>query len=219
MSLEPTGFLYPFIESDETDPAALLTDLAASASAKAAESGRLRDQTLSSLAGELGAVATEMAERFATGGRLFSFGNGGSSTDAALVAALFAEPPVGRPLPARSLVADEAILTALGNDVGFDLVFQRQLIAYARPGDIALGLSTSGNSENLLCAFAEARRRGMLTVGLAGHGGGHMSVSDQLDHCLVVRSDSVHRIQEAEDALLFELWERVQRRIEEPAAA
>ena len=98
-----------------------------------------------------------MAERFDAGGRLFAFGNGGSSTDAAGIVSLFSQPPSGRPLPARSLVADHAVLTALANDVGYELVFSRQLISTARAGDIALGLSTSGGSVNLLRAFAEAR--------------------------------------------------------------
>ena len=109
-----------------------------------------------------------MARRFAAGGRLFAFGNGGSSTDVATLAALFARPPVGDPLPAWSLAADQAILTALGNDVGFDLVFARQLIARAGPGDIAVAMSTSGNSRDLMAGFREARARGMYTVGFAG---------------------------------------------------
>ena len=155
-----------------------------------------------------------MAARFEAGGRLFAFGNGGSSTDAAGVVALFSHPPIGRPLPARSLVADHAVLTALANDVGFELVFSRQLIATARPGDIALGLSTSGGSVNLLRAFAEARRLGLLTVGLAGYDGGSMAAAGTIDHCLVVRSDSVHRIQETQSAVVFDLWERVQRRLD-----
>ena len=80
-------------------------------------------------------------------------------------------PPWGEPLPACSLAADEAVLTALGNDVGFDLVFSRQLIAHAA-GDMALAMSTSGNSENLLAGAPEALARGMLTVGFAGYDGG-----------------------------------------------
>ena len=102
-----------------------------------------------------------MAERFRGGGRLFAFGNGGSATDAEGAVELFAEPAVGRrPLPALSLVDDRAVLTALANDVGFELVFSRQLIAHARPGDIAVGFSTSGDSVNVLRAFEEAPRRG-----------------------------------------------------------
>ncbi len=103
------------------------------------------------------------------------------------------------------------MLTALANDVGFELVFARQLIAHARPGDIAIGFSTSGGSVNVLRAFEEARRRGLLTIGLCGYDGGAMAASDDIDHCLVVRSDSVHRIQETQAALIFELWSIVQR--------
>jgi D-sedoheptulose 7-phosphate isomerase len=205
-----TDFLYPFIEADERDAAGLLADLARSAEAKAAESARLRTATLDAAAPELDAAAAAMAGRFAAGGRLFAFGNGGSATDAASVVALFLRPPWGRPLPARSLAAETAVLTALGNDVGFDLVFSRQLIAHARAGDVAVGLSTSGNSENLLVAFAEARRRGLLTVGLAGYDGGRMAASPDVDHCLVVRADSVHRIQETQAALAAALWAGVQ---------
>lgn len=210
-----TDFLYPFIEGDERDSGALLEDLGRSAEAKATLSATLRSDTLAALDQELEAVAVAMAERFGRGGRLYAFGNGGSSTDAAGVATLFVRPPAGRPLPARSLVADHAVLTALANDVGFDLVFSRQLISTAGPADIALGLSTSGSSTNLLGAFAEARRLGLLSVGVAGYDGGTMKASDTIDHCLVVRSDSVHRIQEAQSAVVFALWERVQRLLPE----
>jgi D-sedoheptulose 7-phosphate isomerase len=205
-----TDFLYPFIEADERDPTALLADLARSAEAKATESRILRMATLEAAAGEIATASAAMARRLADGGRLFAFGNGGSATDAAGVAALFLRPPSRRPLPARSLAADEAVLTALGNDVGFDLVFSRQLIAYARPGDIALGLSTSGSSENLMVAFAEARRRRLLTIGLSGFDGGRMAASADIDHCIVVRADSVHRIQETQAAVVVALWEGVQ---------
>lgn len=210
-----TDFLYPFIERDERDPGSLLADLARSAEAKARTSAALRTATLATLAGELELTATAMAARFAEGGRLFAFGNGGSSTDAAGVVALFSRPPSGRALPARSLVADHAVLTALANDVGYELVFSRQLIATAGPADIAFGLSTSGSSNNLLRAFAEARRLGLLTVGMAGYDGGTMAAADTVDHCLVVRSESVHRIQEAQSALVFDLWGRTQRAVAE----
>nr|MDQ3294101.1 phosphoheptose isomerase [Actinomycetota bacterium] len=106
-----------------------------------------------------------------------------------------------------------AVLTALANDVGFELVFSRQLISAAGPGDIALGLSTSGSSANLLRAFAEARRLGVLGVGLAGYDGGSMAAAGTVDHCLVVLSDSVHRIQETQSAVVFELWRRIQARL------
>src|SRR5919206_3080049 len=172
---ETTDFLYPFIEGDETDADELLADLTRSAEGKWAQSSALRTATLARCDEQIRETAAAMAERFAAGGRLFTFGNGGSATDAEAVAHLYTEPPSGRAgdsalraaraLPARSLAEDQAVMTALGNDVGFDLVFSRQLIAHGRPHDIAMGFSTSGNSENLMKAFAEARKQGMLTVG------------------------------------------------------
>ncbi len=213
-----TDFLYPFIEGDERGAGPLLEDLARSAEGKASTSAALRSTTLTALDAELEAAAAAMAGRFAAGGRLFAFGNGGSSTDAAGVVALFTRPLTGRPLPARSLVADHAVLTALANDVGYELVFSRQLISTAGPADIALGLSTSGSSANLLRAFSEARRLGLLSIGVAGYDGGTMASADTIDHCLVVRSDSVHRIQETQSAVVFDLWERVQRLLPERGA-
>jgi D-sedoheptulose 7-phosphate isomerase len=210
---EPTAFLYPFIEAEERDSGALLVALVASARGKIEESAALRAATLARCAEQLEAAAAAMAERFERGGRLFAFGNGGSATDAQGSAELFRHPPHGRPLPALSLVQDQAVLTALSNDVGFELVFSRQLIAHAAAGDIAVGFSTSGDSADMLRAFEEAARRGLLTVGLCGYEGSGMAVSEAVHHCLVVRSDSVHRIQETQDALMLELWEAVQRRL------
>ena len=207
---EATDFLYPFIEGDERDSGALLADLATSAEAKWAQSLQLRATTLGLLDEQLRTVAASMAERFLAGGQLFIFGNGGSATDADSWADLYTRPPYGRPLPARSLVSDHAVLTALSNDISFDVVFSRQIEAHARPGDIAVGLSTSGNSENLLVAFRQARKQGLLTAGLSGYDGGRMGACDNLQHCLVVRSDSVHRIQESQASLCHVLWAMVQ---------
>lgn len=212
MSDEPTNFLYPFIDAEEDDANSLLADLAASAQAKAAESLALRRSTLEANATLLEAAATEMASRFAAGGRMFAFGNGGSCTDSTTLARLFARPPIGNPLPAWSLTADQAILTALGNDVGFDLVFTRQLIARAKAGDIAIAMSTSGNSPNLLSALAEARQRGLYTIGFAGYDGGAFVNNPNVDACFVVRSQSVHRIQEAQALLGYQLWSAVHER-------
>jgi D-sedoheptulose 7-phosphate isomerase len=210
---DATDFLYPFIEGGERDVGALLTDLSRSARGKASDSDDLRRMTLEHSAGTIENAALAMHDRFERGGRLLVFGNGGSSTDAASLAALFIKPPWGRPLPARNLVDDSAVLTALGNDVGFDLVFSRQLIAHASEHDMAIGLSTSGNSRNLLNAFTEADRRGLLTIGIAGYSGGEMAQSPHVQHCLVVKADSVHRIQETQAALGFELWQAVQARV------
>lgn len=212
-----TGFLYPFLEAEERDQESLLRDLAASARAKATVSAALRESTLAANAELVRTAAAEMARRFTAGGRLFTFGNGGSSTDAATLAGLFAHPPLGldrrqsTALPAWSLAADQAILTALGNDVGFELVFARQLMARGDGGDIAVAMSTSGSSKDLTVAFREARRRGMYTVGFAGYDGGEFAASPDVDVCFVVRSQSVHRIQEAQALLGYAVWEAVQK--------
>jgi D-sedoheptulose 7-phosphate isomerase len=207
---EPTNFLYPFIDGGERDTGALLADLTNSALAKAAESAALRTSTLTTCAPLLRTASTEMAARFTAGGGMFTFGNGGSSTDAATLAALFAQPPTAEPLPAWSLTADQAVLTALGNDVGFDLVFARQLIARARACDIAVAMSTSGNSTDLLLAMREAHGRGMYTIGFTGYDGGAFIDNPDVDVCFVVRSQSVHRIQESQALLGYQLWAAVQ---------
>jgi D-sedoheptulose 7-phosphate isomerase len=219
VSSEPTSFLYPFIDAEERDSSGLLVDLAASARGKMAQSQRLQLATLERSAEALERLGALMAERFTRGGRLFTFGNGGSATDAEGTASLFRHPVSGRPLPACSLVDDRAVITALANDVGFELIFSRQLIAHARADDMALGLSTSGNSDNVMKAFAEAKHRGLLTVGLCGYEGGAMAGSDDVDHCLIVRSESVHRIQEAQDALVYELWSVVQRHLDKGSSS
>jgi D-sedoheptulose 7-phosphate isomerase len=215
---ENTAFLYPFIDSEERDPGPLLVDLAASARAKAVLSKRLATATIEASAGALAAAARAMADRFHAGGVLYTFGNGGSSSDAASVASLFSRPPSGRPLPARCLTEDPAIVTALGNDVGFELIFARQLIAHGRAGDMCIALSTSGGSKNLLVAVDEARKRGVLSVAMAGYDGGTLARSPSVDHSLVVHSDSVHRIQESQAAVAMELWRTVQLELSRKAA-
>lgn len=207
---EETNFLYPFIDAEEHDAGSLLRDLASSARGKAAESARLQRASLEEWGTGVVRAGTLMAERFAAGGRLYTFGNGGSSTDAATLAALFSRPARGRPLPAWSLAADQAVVTALGNDVGFELVFSRQIIAHSRGCDMAIALSTSGNSDDLMTALAEARRRGLLTIGFAGHDGGRMAASDDLDFCFTIRSQSIHRIQESQALVGYRLWAAVQ---------
>jgi D-sedoheptulose 7-phosphate isomerase len=215
VTTEPTSFLYPFIDAEERDAAQLLADLAASARAKMDDSYRLRATTLRDCASQIEAAGSRMAHQFRLGGRLFAFGNGGSATDADSAVALFRHPPAGRPLSALSLVEDRAVLTALANDVGYDLVFSRQLMAHARAGDIAIGFSTSGGSVNVIRACEQAAGRQLLTIGLCGYEGGALASSAALDYCLVVRSESVHRIQEAQEAVTLALWQTVQRHLDE----
>ena len=200
-----TDFLYPFIESDESDVGPLLADLERSVAAKTAESRALCASVLASSAARVEAIAQALSSCFAAGGQMLTFGNGGSSADADACAAALSGP--GR--ATRSLVADAAVVTAVANDIGFDLVFSRQIIAFGRPGDIAAGFSTSGNSTNVVKAFEQARRLGLTTVAFAGYDGGAMARSPAVDYCLVVPSQSVHRIQEAQAALTLALARRV----------
>ena len=137
-----------------------------------------------------------------------AFGNGGSATDAQQLATLFLDPGGGVPaLPAFGLANDTAVVTALCNDIGVDVVFSRQLAAFGGRDDIAVGLSTSGNSPNLLRAFDEASRRGMLTIGLAGYDGGKMAELDSIDYLFVAPTTSIHRIQEAQTTIYQVFWE------------
>jgi len=194
--------LYPFLYSETSDLTAVLDQVRASTVAKAAEIGELRRAVGARDGARLEQCAREAAARFAAGGRLFAFGNGGSATDAAQLATLFLNPGgTSPPLPAFGLANDTSVVTALANDVGPEVIFARQLAAFGSRDDIAVGLSTSGNSENLLRAFDEASRRGMLTIGLAGYDGGQMAELDSIDYLFVVPSSSVHRIQEAQTTI------------------
>lgn len=200
--------LYPFLYAGSSDIESVLAEVRQSTVEKVREIIALRQDVLALYGYELEACAAAMAEAFSSGGRLFTFGNGGSSTDAQDLASLFLSPADGtQPLPAFGLTNDIAVLTALSNDIGFDVVFARQLGAFGRSGDIAVGLSTSGNSANLLRAFDEAARRGMVTVGIAGDKGGKMAELDSIQHLFVVPSASVHRIQEAQTTIYHVLWE------------
>ncbi|GAB2998478.1 SIS domain-containing protein [Amycolatopsis acidiphila] len=200
--------LYPFLYAGAGDLDAVLAQVRQSTMDKVGEIIALRARVLEADAARIQECAGRMARAFAGGGRLFAFGNGGSSTDAQDLAGLFVGPPgEATALPAFGLTNDIAVLTALSNDVGFDVVFARQLGAFGRAGDIAVGLSTSGNSANLLRAFDEAARRGMVTIGIAGYDGGKMAELESIDYLFVVPSPSVHRIQEAQTTLYHALWE------------
>ncbi len=200
--------LYPFLYSDTTDLSAVLEQVRASTVAKVAEIVELRRVIAERDADRLADCARQAAARFRAGGRLFAFGNGGSATDAQQLATLFLNPGGdARPLPAFGLANDTSVVTALCNDIGVEVVFARQLAAFGGRNDIAVGLSTSGNSANLVRAFDEASRRGMLTIGLAGYEGGKMAELDSIDYLFVAPSASVHRIQEAQTTIYQVLWE------------
>jgi D-sedoheptulose 7-phosphate isomerase len=182
---------------------------------KAAEGNRLRQELLGEFETDLLACGREMAQRFGCGGKLLACGNGGSATAAADMAVEFMTPAVPyRALPALSLTNDIAVVTAIANDIAFQDVFLRQIIAFGRPDDILVGISTSGNSENILRGLREARARGLLTIGLVGYDGGKMAHEAALDYCFVVRSSSIHRIQEIQTTAYHVLWELVQHLLE-----
>lgn len=203
--------LYPFLHGHKQDAAKLRNTLLESVRLKAQDSIDAKQRFFAANAAAVVAAAEAITGVYRNRGRLFCMGNGGSSCDAAHFAVEFLHPvTTGRPaLTAINLTADIAMLTAVGNDVGFSHVFVRQLIAQANPGDGLVGFSTSGNSENLLTAFAKAKELGLVTIGLTGNDGGKMARDSGLDHCLAVQSDSIHRIQETHVAIYHILWDLV----------
>jgi D-sedoheptulose 7-phosphate isomerase len=205
-----SSFLYPFLSSATGDAGSLVDDVRASVLMKAHEIGALRTATLTGNRLQLEAAGAAMRERLDAGGTLFAFGNGGSATDSMdLVADLRAAP---QGWPARrclDLTDDPAILTALANDIGPAALYTRQLIAFGRPGDIAVALSTSGGSANIVEALVEARRRHLLTIALVGYDGGRVAAERLADHVIVVASEHIPRIQEAEASAYHVLRELV----------
>ncbi len=142
---------------------------------------------------------------------MLALGNGGSATDAMdLVADLHAAPQGWPARRAIDLTEDPSIITAIANDIGIEEIFQRQVIAYGRPGDVAVALSTSGNSLNIIEALAEARKREMLTVALVGYDGGRVAAEGLADHVVVTRSQHIPRIQEAQASAYHVLRELIE---------
>jgi D-sedoheptulose 7-phosphate isomerase len=201
-----SSFLYPFLAEREENLDDVLEDVRRSVLMKADEVGALRAQTLAEPA--LVEAAAALRACFDGGGRLLALGNGGSATDAMDVVADLQFPPNGgRPRPALDLSEDSAILTALANDIGVEAIFARQVIAHGRPGDLLLAFSTSGGSANVLAALAEARRRGLATVALTGYDGGRIAAEGLADHVVVVGSQHIPRIQEAQASAYHALLE------------
>ena len=201
---------YPFLfEGGKASIEDVLAQVRHSTLEKCREVIALRQATLSRSREQILAAGRAMADAFARGATLLAFGNGGSTTDAQdLVADLLNPPfPGQRPLPAIALTNDIAVVTAVANDVGFDNVFARQIIAYGRRGDIAVGISTSGNSSNVLAALEQAKKQGLLTIALAGYDGGKMLHSRAVDVCIVSPSDHIPRIQEAQATTYHALFE------------
>jgi D-sedoheptulose 7-phosphate isomerase len=208
--LGASAFLYPFLESGNQDTSAVAAEVAASIRTKAADDERLREEIADREADRLAEAIVTIRRRLDAGGTLLMFGNGGSATDANdwaidCVAPLAGAPPVR----ALSLSMDPASLSAIANDIGAEAIFLRQLIAHGRPGDIAVAISTSGGSANVIAALEEARRRRMLTVALLGYDGGEVVRRGLVDLPIVVHCDYIPRIQEVQASIyhvMTEAW-------------
>ena len=176
---------------------------------KIAESVDVKQRFFAANAERITQLCEAMALRFADGSRLLVMGNGGSACDAQHVAVEFLHPIIEkrRPLPAVDLVSQMPVVTAISNDKDFAKVFVDQLQVWGRPEDMALAISTSGQSPNLVYALEAARDRGMLTIAFSGKDGGRLA--DIADYCFTVPSFSIHRIQESHVALLHVIWDLV----------
>jgi D-sedoheptulose 7-phosphate isomerase len=197
-----SGFLYPVLGQAKQDENALLVQVAESIRMKVADDALLREQVAREQADAIRAAITSMRERIRAGATLIAFGNGGSATDANdFVMDCIAPPPGIAPVAALSLSNEPANITAVANDVGVDVIFLRQLIALGRAEDVAIGISTSGGSRNVIMALDEARKRGMLTVALLGYDGGEIRRRGLADITIVVKSDYIPRIQEVQASI------------------
>ena len=192
-------FLYPFLGQKKQETGDVVAEVADSIQMKVHDDSLLRRRLADEQAEQIGSTVLAIRQRLLKGGKLIIFGNGGSATDANDWALDCVLPPPGyRPLPAISLSMEPANITALANDVGTEVIFLRQLIAQARPEDVAVGISTSGGSRNIVMALEEARKRGLLTVALLGYDGGEVYRRGLAEFPIIVRSDYIPRIQEVQ---------------------
>jgi D-sedoheptulose 7-phosphate isomerase len=201
---------YPFLfEGGKASIDDVLAQVRHSTLEKSREVVALRRATLDHSGTVIVAAGDAMARAFANGATLLAFGNGGSTTDAQDLVTELINPafPTWSPLPAIALTNDIAVITGVGNDVGIENIYARQVIAFGRPGDIALGISTSGNSTNVLVALEQAKKQGLLTVALVGYDGGKMMRSSAVDYCILSSSDHIPRIQEAQATAYHALME------------
>jgi D-sedoheptulose 7-phosphate isomerase len=204
-------FLYPFLGQKKQGTADAMAEVANSIRMKVADDAKLREQVASTQSEQISNVVDAMGEGVRNGGKLIIFGNGGSATDANDWAIDCVAPPAGyRPVPAVSLSLEPANISAIANDVGTDLIFLRQFIAQAKPNDVAVGISTSGGSRNIVIALEEARKRGMRTVALLGYDGGEILRRGLADFPLVVHSDYIPRIQEVQASVYHVIRETME---------
>jgi D-sedoheptulose 7-phosphate isomerase len=190
-------FLYPFLGQQKQETGDVIAQVADSIVMKVRDDSALREQMAHEESESIANAAHAIHERLQRGGKLIIFGNGGSATDANDWALDCVEPPVGyHAVPAVSLAMEPANITAVANDIGVDVIFLRQLIAQASPEDVAIGISTSGGSRNIIMALEEARKRNILTVALLGNDGGEVLRRGLAEFPIVVHCDYIPRIQE-----------------------
>jgi D-sedoheptulose 7-phosphate isomerase len=204
------GFLYPFLSGAKQDTSTIVDQVAASIRSKAADDERLREETARHQANAIAAAIEAVWQQMDSGATLLIFGNGGSATDANDWAIDCAGRPAGAsPIPAVSLSMEPANITAIANDMGTEAIFLRQLIAHGRRGDVAIAISTSGGSANVIAALEQARKLDMLTVALVGCDGGEIVRRGLADLPIVVRCDYIPRIQEVQASIyhvMTEAW-------------
>ena len=202
--------LYPFLHNKPQDAASLQAALYESVTQKYDHHQQVIESFVKQNAQNIVDMANTVAKVYLRGGQLFTMGCGGSSSDASHIAVEFLHPvTAGRPaLAAYDLTTDKTLITAISNDVGFDHVFMRQVNALIKSEDALIGVSTSGNSISLIRAFKAAQAKGAATIALLGGNGGE-TLNSGLDHCLVVESDSIHRIQECHVFIYHVLWDLV----------
>lgn len=205
---------YSFLHEDAASSGELAEELRFSLMEKARESAEVKALFFEENKDAILRASLDVARAFHHGRKMLVCGNGGSATDAQHIAVEFMHPvTVGRKaLPAICLANDMAMVTAIGNDVGFADVFTRQIIALGCEGDVLLGLSTSGNSENVIHAFETARRSKMVTIAYAGNDGGRMKelqADGLLDYCFTAPTSSIHRVQETHVTLYHIMWDMV----------
>ncbi|MGH9569933.1 MAG: D-sedoheptulose-7-phosphate isomerase, partial [Candidatus Angelobacter sp.] len=210
-------FLYPYLGQQKQETTDVIAEVAASIQMKVRDDSLLREQIAREESEQISSAARAIYERLQRGGKLVIFGNGGSATDANDWALDCVQPPGGyQPVPAVSLAMEPANITAVANDIGTEVIFLRQLIAQARPEDVAIGISTSGGSRNIIMALEEARKRNLLTVALLGYDGGEVLRRGLADLPIVVHCDYIPRIQEAQASIyhvmreMFEVLNRGQ---------
>src|SRR5271163_3737143 len=206
-----SGFLYPFLGREKQGTANLVAEVSSSILMKAHDDAKLREQVAREGAEQISSTALAIHERLRCGGKIIVFGNGGSATDANDFAIDCVLPPPGyQSIPAVSLSLEPANITAVANDIGSDAIFLRQLIAQARPEDVAIGISTSGGSRNIIMALEEARKRNLLSVALLGYDGGEIKRKRLADFPVVVNSDYIPRIQEVQASIYHVIRESLE---------